>query len=68
MICTILLECLMRKPFREIILNLDQWFMRRRCLKLFHIYSSSSHFVPQNETICAILAEGFIKNINVKLL
>ena len=32
------------------------------------IFSSGGHFVRQNGTICAILVEGIIGNIQVKLL
>ena len=42
----------------EIILNLDQWFMRKCCLKVFLIWSSGSPFVQRSVTICANLVEG----------
>ena len=45
------------EQFREIILNLDQWFRRRCLLKIFLIWSSGS-FVQRSRTICAILVEG----------
>ena len=51
------------EQFCEIILNLDQWFRRRSCLKIFLIWSSDSPFVQQNGTICAILVEGIMRNI-----
>ena len=50
----------------EIILNLEQWFRRRRHLKIF-IYSSGGPFVRQSQTICAILVEDIMRNIYVKL-
>ena len=36
-------------------------------LKIFLILSSSSPFVQRSETICAILVEGIMRNISVKL-
>ena len=45
------------EQFREIILNLDQWFRRRCHLKTFLIYSSGGPFVQGTRTICAILVE-----------
>ena len=53
--------------FCEIILNLDQWIRRRCHLKIFLIYSSGSHFVQRSGTICAILVEGIMRKISVKL-
>ena len=53
--------------FCEIILNLDQWF-RRCCLKRFLIWSSGSPLVRWSGTICAILEEGIMENIPVKLI
>ena len=47
----------------EIILNLDQWFRRKSCLKIFLIWSSGSHFVQQSGTICEILVDGIMRNI-----
>ena len=44
-----------KKHFCEIILNLDRWFKIRCCLRIFLIYSSSSHLVRQFGTICAFL-------------
>ena len=54
------------EQFCEIILNLDQWF--RRChLKIFLIWNSDIPFVQQSGTICAILAEGIMRNNSVEL-
>ena len=39
------------KQFCEIILNLDQWFRRRCCLKILLIWSSGGLFVQWNGTI-----------------
>ena len=55
------------KQFCEIILNLDQWFWRRSCLKIFLIWSSGSPFVQWSGTICAISVEGIMRNTSVKL-
>ena len=55
------------EQFCEIILNLDQWFRRRSCLKIFLIWSSCGPFVQWSETIYAILKEGIMGNIHVKL-
>ena len=41
----------------EIILNLDHWFRRKCCLKVFLIWSSGSPFVQQSINICAILVK-----------
>ena len=51
----------------EIILNLDHWFKRKCCLKVFLILSSSSPLVQWSGTIYAILKEGIMGNIHVKL-
>ena len=56
------------EQFSEIILNLDQWFRRKSCLKIFLIWSSGSPFVQRSGTICAILVEGIMSNNSVKLL
>ena len=50
------------KQFCEIILNLDQWFRRRNCLKIFLIWSSGSSFVQRSGSICAILVKGLMRN------
>ena len=50
------------EQFREIILNLDQWFSRCR-LKIFLIWSSGGPFVQQNGTIFAISVKGIMRNI-----
>ena len=55
------------EQFCEIILNLDQWISRRCCLKLFLIWSSGRSFVQRSKTICAIYAEGIMRNNSVKL-
>ena len=55
------------EQFCEIILNLDQWFRRKCVLKIFLIWSSGDHFVQPNQTICAILVEGILRNNSVKL-
>ena len=39
----------------DIILNLDQWFRRRCCLKVFLICSTGSPLVQGSVTICAVL-------------
>ena len=52
----------------EIILNLDQWFRRRSCLRIFLNLSSGSPFVQRSRTICAILVEGIMRNTSVQLL
>ena len=52
--------------FCEIILNLDQWFKRKCCLKVFLIWSSGSIFVQLSATICAILIKGKMRNDSVK--
>ena len=49
------------EQFFEIILNLDQWFRRRR-LKIILILSPGGPFVHQSGTFCAILVEGLIRN------
>ena len=53
--------------FWEIILNLDKWFSKRCCLKIFLIWSSGSPFVQQSGTICAILVKGIMMNNSMKL-
>ena len=55
------------KQFREIILNLDQWFRRRCLLKIFLIWSSGGPRVQWRGAIYAILKEGIMGNIHVKL-
>ena len=54
------------EQFCEIILNLDQWFRWKRCLKTFLIWSSGIPFVQQSVTICDILEEGIMRNNSVK--
>ena len=48
------------EQFFEVIMNLDQWFRRRCCLKIFLILSSGGPFVEWNGTICAILVKGIM--------
>ena len=55
------------EQFCEIILNLDQWFRRKCYLKVFFIWSSGDLPVQWSKTIYAILKEGIIGNIHVKL-
>ena len=43
----------------EITLNLDQWFRRKCCLKIFLIWSSGSPFAQWSVTICAIFVEDY---------
>ena len=56
-----------KEQFCEIILNLDQWFRRKRCSKISLIWSSSGPFVQRSGTIWAILVEGIMRNNLVKL-
>ena len=51
----------------EIILNSDQWFMRKCRLKVFLIWSAGSPFIQWSITICAILVEGIKRNNSVEL-
>ena len=53
--------------FCEIILNLDQWFSKRYCLKKFLIWSTVGPSVQQSGTICAILVKGIVRNNSVNL-
>ena len=55
------------EQFCEIILNLDQWFMRSCHLKIFLIWSLGCPFVQRSRTIFAILVEGIMRNNSVKL-
>ena len=55
------------EQFCEIILNLDQSFRRRYCLKIILIWSSGGPFVERSGTICAILVDGFMRNNSEKL-
>ena len=34
---------------------------------IFLIFSSGGHFIQQSRTVCAILIEGIMRNISVKL-
>ena len=56
-----------KEQFCEIILNLDQGFRRRCCLKIFLIWSSGGPFAQRREKVCAILVEGILRNNSVKL-
>ena len=51
----------------EVTRNSDQWFRRRCCLKDFLSGALAAPFVQQSRTICAILKEGIMGNIHVKL-
>ena len=55
------------EQFCGIILNLDKWFRRRCCLKIFLIWRSGSPFVQRSEPIHAIYVEGIMRNNSVKL-
>ena len=57
----------LEEQFCEIIFNLDQWFRRRCRLKRFLIWSSGGPHVQQSGTIYAILKEGIMGNIHVKI-
>ena len=54
--------------FCEFFLNLDLWFKRKFCLKIFLIKSSCGPFVWRRGTNCSILVEGIMKKISLKLL
>ena len=54
------------EQFREIILNLDQWF-RRYCFKDISYLQLWRPFVQRSGTICAIMVEGIMKNNSVKI-
>ena len=45
------------EQFGEVILNLEQWFMRRSSLKTFFTKSSSGTYIQPSGPICAILVE-----------
>ena len=51
----------------EVIWNLNQWFRRICCLKIFLIWSSGGLFVQRSEMICAILVEAIKRNYSAKL-
>ena len=42
----------------KLFLNLDQWFRRKCCFKVYFIRISGSLFAQQSVIICAILVEG----------
>ena len=50
----------------EVIWNLDQWFRRRCCLKIFLIWNSGGPFIKQRGNICAISVESIMINNSVK--
>ena len=54
------------EQFCEIILNLDKWFKRRCCLKYF-LSGALAALLFSGGTINAILKEGIMGNIHVKL-
>ena len=56
-----------KKHFCEIILKSAHWPWRRCRLKGFSIFSFDGHFVQRSGTILAILLEGHLRNISVKL-
>ena len=43
----------------EFILNLDQWFRRKCCLKVFLIWSSGSSFVQRSVTRLCNFGRGY---------
>ena len=49
------------------IITLDQLFIRRYRLKIFHIWSSGGPLIQRSVTICTILVKGIKRNISVKL-
>ena len=55
------------EPFCEIILNLDQRGKEEMSFKRFLIWSSDSPPIRWSKTICAVLKEGIMANIHVKL-
>ena len=55
------------EQFCEIILNVNQWFRGKCCLKVFLIWSSGSPFVQRSITICEILVGGIQRKNSVKL-
>ena len=55
------------EQFCEINMNLDQRFRRRCPLKIFLIWSSGSPPVQWSRPICALLEEGIMGMIHVKL-
>ena len=54
--------------FREIILNLNEWFRRRCSFKIFLIYSPGGHCVQRGEPIGAIFVESIMRNISEIIL
>ena len=52
----------------EIILNFDQWFRRKCCLKVFLSWSSGSPFVQQSITICAIFGRGHAEELFCEII
>ena len=50
----------------EIILNLDEWFRKKCCLRVFLIWSSGSPFEHQNYHLCN-LVKSIMRSNSVKL-
>ena len=48
-----------------IILNLDQW-LRKRCLTIF-LLALTANLFSEVEQFCAILVEGMMRNMSVKV-
>ena len=46
------------------ILDMSQWFRRRLFFKIYSIFSTGGQY---SGTICALLVEGIMRNISVKL-
>ena len=55
------------EQFCKFISNLGQWFRRRCCLKIFLIWSSGGPPIQCSRTIYALLKEGIMGNIYLKL-
>ena len=65
-ICAILVKALLG-IFLRYYLNLDLWLRNKCNLNIFLIWNSGCPFVCGSGTICAISAEGIMKNTSVKL-
>ena len=55
------------EQFCENIVNLDQWFRRKCHVKVFLIWSSGDLPYRWGGTINAILVDGIMRNISMKL-
>ena len=55
------------EQFREIILNLDEWF-RRYFLKIVFMRRSGGPVAQHSGTVCAILVEGIKRKNSVNYL